>query len=90
MPRYGKNLNYCLQSWNFQLSHESVFHLSIQLLDILETIHSAGYIYNDLKLDNILLGYNQKLPVNCSQGNCFESTDINLVDFGFATSYLNP
>ena len=66
-----------------------MFHLSIQLLDILETIHSAGYIYNDLKLDNILLGYHQKLPASCTQGNCFEGTEINLVDFGFATSYLD-
>ena len=89
MPRYGKNLNYSIQSQNFNLSYESVFHLGIQLLDILEMIHNTGFIYNDLKLDNILIGYGQRLPLDCSQGNCFENIKINLVDFGFATRYID-
>ena len=89
MPRYGKNLNYCLQSRKFQISHESVFHIGLQLLDIFEIIHNAGYIYNDLKLDNILLGYEQKLPADCTKGNCIENISINLVDFGFSTRYID-
>ena len=27
-----------------------------QLVEIIEKIHDAGYTYNDLKLDNILIG----------------------------------
>jgi serine/threonine protein kinase len=71
------------------LSHESVFQIGLQLLDILEMIHNAGYIYNDLKLDNILLGYEQKLPADCTQGNCVSKISINLVDFGFSTRYID-
>jgi serine/threonine protein kinase len=89
MQRYGKNLNYCLESRGYQISKESVFNLGLQLLNILEQIHSAGYVYNDLKLDNILLGHGQKLPADCSYGNCFEDIDLTLVDFGFATRYIN-
>ena len=28
---------------------------------MIEYVHDAGYIYNDLKLDNILVGYNDKV-----------------------------
>ena len=71
IQRYGKNLDYCLQSRNYLISRESVFNLGLQILCILEQIHNSGYIYNDLKLDNILLGFGQKLPADCSFGNCF-------------------
>lgn len=31
------------------------------MLNILEKIHRAGFIYNDLKLDNLLYDYNDSL-----------------------------
>lgn len=34
----------------------SVIHLGMKVIDILETVHNSGYIYGDLKLDNILVG----------------------------------
>lgn len=47
---------------------------------MLEDLHEAGYIYNDLKLDNILVG--DSLFSQSSQ------TEIRLIDFGFSQEYL--
>lgn len=37
-------------------------------------------MYNDLKLDNLLLGLKEKFDSRCS---------IHMIDFGYATKYLN-
>ena len=44
----------------------------------LQVIHTAGYTYNDLKLDNILVGN--------SKGSHLDM--LRLVDFGFAARFL--
>jgi serine/threonine protein kinase len=59
------------------------------MINILEQVHKAGYIYNDLKLDNFLLGYREQLPKNISRGNCFENVNINLIDFGLTDRYID-
>lgn len=56
---------------------------------MLKNIHENGYIYNDLKLDNILTGFQNKLPSSYSENNCFEQCQLHLVDFGFATKYID-
>jgi hypothetical protein len=38
-----------------------VFELGVQLLDMLEVIHSAGYIYNQLCVDQLILGDKQRI-----------------------------
>lgn len=43
---------------NFNMSSASIFHLGLSLLNTLEIIHNSGLVYNDLKFDNILVGYN--------------------------------
>ena len=56
---------------------------------ILENLHNCGYVYNDLKLDNILLGVNQKLSNKDSKhGDCFKDLTLSLVDFGFSTPFI--
>ena len=42
---------------NNSITSESIYSLGIQLLNILEQVHSAGIIFNDLKLDNLLLDF---------------------------------
>jgi serine/threonine protein kinase len=62
MPRLGTNLSDYFSLHNYALSKVSIYDLGIQLLKLLEQIHNAGYVYNDLKLDNILVGYKDQLP----------------------------
>ena len=58
-------------------------------MNILEQIHDSGYIYNDLKLDNLLIGYKDQLSKDYVPGNCFAHVSINIVDFGFVTRYTH-
>lgn len=57
MPRYGINLEQYFLNQKHKFSQISIFSLGIRLIKIFEVIHSAGYVYNDLKLDNIMTGY---------------------------------
>ena len=57
MPRYGYSLESILLKRKFNLSSASIFHLGLSLLNSLELIHNSGLVYNDLKFDNILVGY---------------------------------
>lgn len=47
-------------------------------------IHEAGYIYNDLKLDNILVG-------ECRDYPNYKRTQhrIRIIDFGLAKTYID-
>lgn len=71
-----------------KFSKASIYHLGLTVLEILEQIHAAGYVYNDLKLDNLLIGFHDQVPGETYEDNCFKNCTINLVDFGFATRYL--
>ena len=55
MPRYGMNLEKLFLKRKMQFSEEEILSLGLQLVNILEQIHDAGFVFNDLKLDNILL-----------------------------------
>lgn len=57
------------------------------MLNIFEQIHRAGYVYNDLKLDNIMIQYGKK--VNLQDDSCFKDVNICLIDFGFASQYID-
>lgn len=61
MPRYGINLQKLFYARNASLPKEAVYSLGIQLLAIMEKIHAAGYVFNDLKLDNLLLDSGMEL-----------------------------
>lgn len=62
-----------------KFSFNTVNLVGIQLITLLEQIHSIGYIYNDLKPDNICIGeYDNPQSLN----------KLKLIDFGLATSYL--
>ena len=69
------------------LSKASVYSLGIEVISILQQIHESGYTYNDLKLDNLLIGNDDELPGEYTDGNCFDGLSINIVDFGFATRF---
>jgi serine/threonine protein kinase len=56
MPKYGADVDRYFHSMNKDLSIKSIIHLGMEVLKILQKVHSSGYVYGDLKLDNILIG----------------------------------
>ena len=48
----------------------------IKLVDCLKCVHEAGYVYNDLKQDNIMIELGDK-----------DDFEVRLVDFGLVTKY---
>jgi serine/threonine protein kinase len=56
MPKYGADVDQYFHSMNKDLSTKSIIHLGMEVLKILQKVHSSGYVYGDLKLDNILIG----------------------------------
>lgn len=74
----------------FAFSRVSVYHFACQVLNILEVVHRAGVVYNDLKFDNLLLSYKQEMPKDFSSVvNCFSNVQLNLIDFGLAQSFID-
>ena len=53
------------------------------MITILEQFHSIGYVYNDLKPDNICVGNYYK---DEDQNKMLK--EIKLIDFGLASPYL--
>lgn len=53
----------------------------MNLVYLFEHFHNIGYIYNDLKLDNILVGDKDSSLQSLSK--------ITLIDFGLCSTYLD-
>jgi serine/threonine protein kinase len=87
MPRYGCNLDHYFDKVGQKLSKGSVLYLAQNLLSLLEQLHSSGFVYNDLKPDNIMFGFKSKLPLDSS--STLSNVSVHLIDFGFATRYLD-
>ena len=51
----------------------AVLQIGIQIIEIFKAIHSCGYIYNDLKADNLMLG----------------KSNLKIIDFGLVTKFLD-
>ena len=79
MPFYGSNLDSIFEKHQSKFEAKTIYQIGIQILEIFEKIHYSGFTYNDLKLDNIMIG---------DQFNSISSLkEIRLVDFGFAAKY---
>ena len=56
---------------------------------MLENVHMAGYVYNDLKLDNLLLDFDTDVEsLLKTDDDIFDENNVTLIDFGFVSSYL--
>lgn len=77
-----------MDRWH-KVSRASVLDIGLKVLNMLEVIHKAGLVYNDLKFENILLGHTDEVPdINGNQmKSCFETMTLNLIDFGLATEW---
>mmetsp|Transcript_38949 Transcript_38949/g.37281 ORF Transcript_38949/g.37281 Transcript_38949/m.37281 type:complete len:174 (-) Transcript_38949:32-553(-) len=76
----GSSLKEIVETRKKYLTLSSVCHIGIQMLERLEAIHKLGFIHQDIKPDNILVGSNSRQD---SQSNL-----LYLVDYGLSESYL--
>ena len=67
---------------NKQFSLSTVCQVGCRVIQILEKVHQIGLVFNDLKLDNIMVGDSNNSPQSLA--------DIRLIDFGLSTEYLDP
>ena len=56
MDKFGDSLKSVHEQMNNKFSFKTSAQIGIQLVNILERIHEFGYVYNDLKPANILVG----------------------------------
>ena len=56
-----------------KFSNITIYELGLRILEIFQYIHASGYTYNDLKLDNLLIGYYDRLPNDYTQGSSFNN-----------------
>jgi len=71
----------------------SLYEFGSRLLDILEIIHRAGYVHNDLSLEKIVIGPNQFIPSALAKmdqtENLFDEKSVHIVDFEYMTPYID-
>ena len=76
MDRYGKDLQKIFQTGKKLFTDKVSYNLALKVIDVLEFIHFKGYCHNDIKAQNMLLGYGRT-----------KENDVYLVDFGLVSKY---
>lgn len=56
MSKYGDSLSQVIDNSMTNLNRETVACLGVELVSAIEAIHDLGFVYNDFKPDNILVG----------------------------------
>lgn len=80
MEHLGKTLKEHLNEHKKPLSKEQVCNIGIQMITVLEKLHSIGKVYNDFKPDNILF---KNIDAKANE----PLSNISLIDFGLCTSF---
>lgn len=60
------------------------YKIGLQLLEQIKLIHESGFTFNDIKLDNILVGY----PKTFENHKDYQHK-IRMIDFGLAQKYMD-
>ena len=81
MEKLGKTLHYYFHQRSEPFSLKTVCQIGIKILEQLKCIHETGFVYNDLKLENIMVGDRFNSPSSLHQ--------IKLIDFGLATKFID-
>ena len=57
---FGHALSYYFNHFNKRkINLMSIYMIGLKVLDILEVVHRAGYVHNDISLDKVLLAQGQ-------------------------------
>ena len=75
----GKNLSQIYQLSLGQMSIAQIINLGVQLTHSIESLHRIGYIHNDIKPDNIMVGQENR------KNDHFK---VYLIDFGLCHKYI--
>ena len=85
MPYMGScTLEDVLAKFQGKLSTQSILRLAIKIIEVIRFVHKAGYVYNDLKPDNIMI----KNFDESQTFDMFENAELSLIDFGFCSKYI--
>lgn len=76
MERFGKDLQKIFQTGKRKFPAKAAYTIAIKVIDTLEYIHAQGYVHNDIKAQNLLLGHGRT-----------KENDVYLVDFGLVSKY---
>lgn len=71
----GPNLVDLYDFCGSQFSVNTVIYVGLQILDLLQNLHSTGHVHNDVKIDNFVTHLNAN------------SLILQMIDFGFTESY---
>ncbi|KAK2574956.1 hypothetical protein KPH14_008719 [Odynerus spinipes] len=74
IDRYGTDLWKIFEECNKQFPEHTVYKIALQIINVLEYIHSKAYVHADIKGSNLLLSPKSQ-------------DHVYLVDFGLATKY---
>jgi len=74
---FGENLDEKLKKCFNHFTIQTICKVALQILDLLDHLHSKGIIHRDIKPENIMCGLDK------------EKEKIYLIDYGLSCSYLN-
>lgn len=91
IQRFGDDLQKKLEELNSTFDLKTTYTIAKKVIDILEYIHSFGYIHADVKASNLLLG-RSFAPTPKGKGLAEQNgihSEVWLVDFGLVEKYRN-
>lgn len=91
MQRFGDDLQKMLLQVNQTFDLKTTYTICRKVIDILEYIHSFGYIHADIKASNLLLGRSYA-PTPKGKGLAEQNgihSEVWLVDFGLVEKFRN-
>ncbi|KAF2886761.1 hypothetical protein ILUMI_19412 [Ignelater luminosus] len=62
IPRFDKDLDEILEANECKFNLKTVLTIALQIIDVLQYMHSKGYVHSDIKASNIVLEMKQTKP----------------------------